>query len=258
MVAVRHESVRSVFTGNMAWLCLTLLALIISFGLSWLILMPLNFAFEWLYSLLGIDQHIATFGPKNTLRLDFELTTDSERFRLFSEIASAIHHQGVGLEALVYHNPQGTALATFLTHDEVVHLQDVAILIDRMKVLLIVATLLFIALLAWIYFRSSHMPSFRSMLLTALIFLGFCIAIVLLIGPHKVFYTLHVWVFPEEHKWFFYYEESLMSTLMKAPDLFAYIAILLLALAVPIFVLIMWIVQRVLRIKISRNDESLA
>jgi len=241
---------------NGSWLLLTLLALIVSFGLSWLILAPLNFAFEWLYGLADIDQHIETFGPKNTFRQGFELTTDAERFRLFSAIVSAIHSQGAGLEALVYHNPQGTALATLLTRDEVIHLQDVAILIDKMTVLLVVSALMFFILLAWLYFKSSSMPSFRSMLTTALVFIGLVVLGVLVIGPHKVFYTLHVWVFPEEHKWFFYYEESLMSTLMKAPDLFAYIAILLLVLAVPIFTLIMWLVQRTFSTKINRGAPA--
>jgi hypothetical protein len=48
----------------------------------------------------------------------------------------------------------------------------------------------------------------------------------LLIGPVKAFYWLHTLVFPPGHEWFFYYEDSLMSTMMKAPDLFGYIALL--------------------------------
>jgi hypothetical protein len=56
------------------------------------------------------------------------------------------------------------------------------------------------------------------------------IAAVLIIGSKKVFYYLHTWIFPPEHPWFFYYQDSLMTTLMKAPDLFGLIAALLLAL----------------------------
>ena len=243
-------------TENIAWLCLTLLALLLSFASSWLILLPWDFAYQWLYSFIEIDQHIATFGPRNTLRQGFELTTDNERFRLFSAIVSAIHQQGFGLDSLVYHNAQGTALAKLLTHDEVVHLQDVAILIDRMKILIIVSIAVFIGLLMWIYLRFKRMPTFRSMLLTVFSFLALAIIIVLLIGPHKVFYTLHLWVFPSEHKWFFYYEESLMSTMMKAPDLFAYIAILLLALAIPVFVFLMWMIRKAVLPKMQRNAAS--
>lgn len=238
---------------NVAWLCLALLTLLLSFGMSWLILLPLDFAYEWLYGFIDIDQHIAKFSPKNPIKLDFESTTDLERFRLFSAIVTAIHQQGVGLDALVYHNSQGTGLATLLTHEEVVHLQDVAILIDRMKILLLMCVALFIALLAWIYFNALRMPTFGSMLVTVLAFLGLIILAILIIGPYEVFYNLHVWVFPDEHKWFFYYEESLMSTMMKAPDLFAYIAILLLVIAVPVFVLIMWIIRRIVLLKPPRS-----
>ena len=247
------QSNRQQPAGNIAWLGLALLALLLSFGASWLILIPSDFAYEWLYSLIGIDQHIATYAPKNPIKLDFESTTDIERFRLFSGIVTAIHQQGVGLDALVYHNAEGTALAKLLSHDEVVHLQDVAILIDRMKVLLLICTALFVGLLAWIYFKEVRLPTFKSLLLTMLAFLGLVIIAVLIIGPYEVFYNLHVWVFPDEHKWFFYYEESLMSTMMKAPDLFAYIAILLLVIAVPVFVLIMWIIRRIVLLKPPRS-----
>ena len=244
------------FAENTVWLCLALLALILSFGLSWSVLIPLSFGYEWLYSVINIDQHIATYGSKNTLRQGFEQTTEGERFRLFSAIVTAIHQQGEGLDSLVYHNAQGTAMATLLTHDEVVHLQDVAILIERMKVLLIASIVFFLGLSIWVYRRFKRMPTFRSLLITVFVFLALAIIIILLIGPHKVFYTLHLWVFPAEHKWFFYYEESLMSTMMKAPDLFAYIAILLLALAMPIFVLIMWTTRRVLMPRIQKNAAN--
>ncbi|MGB1311765.1 MAG: DUF1461 domain-containing protein [Leucothrix sp.] len=230
---------------NVSWLCLMLLALILAFGLSWLLLIPLDFAYKGLYGLIDIDQHIAQFAPLNRLKQGFELTTDAERFRLFSAIVAAIHTQGAGLESLLYHSAQGVTMGTLLTQDEVIHLQDVAVLIDRIKYLLLLSAVLFIGLLIGLYATAQRMPTFRSMLLTVFGFLALAISTVLIIGPHKVFYTLHVWVFPEEHKWFFYYEESLMSTLMKAPDLFAYIAMLLLALAVPIFIFMMWLVRRV-------------
>lgn len=61
---------------------------------------------------------------------------------------------------------------------------------------------------------------------------------VLLAGAKKFFYWLHTIVFPADHQWFFYYEESLMSTLMKAPALFAPISILLILLG-----LVFWLLQ---------------
>ena len=247
-----HQSNSSKSAGNIAWLSLALVTLLLSFGVSWLILMPLDFAYEWLYGLIDIDQHITKYGPDNYVKNGFELTTDAERFRLFSAIVTSIHQQGAGLEALVYHNPQGAVISKLLTRDEVIHLEDVAILIDRMKLLFIASAILFIGLLSWVYFSGRRMPTFQSMLLTVMIFLGLLVALVFIIGPYEVFYTLHIWVFPAEHKWFFYYEESLMSTMMKAPDLFAFIAMLILAIAVPVFVLIMWLIRRIVQTKFNK------
>ncbi|MCA1791191.1 MAG: hypothetical protein LC667_15470, partial [Thioalkalivibrio sp.] len=42
-----------------------------------------------------------------------------------------------------------------------------------------------------------------------------------LMGPQEVFDGLHEWIFASGHTWFFYYEDSLMTTVMKAPDIFA-------------------------------------
>jgi hypothetical protein len=56
--------------------------------------------------------------------------------------------------------------------------------------------------------------------------------IVILLGPTKIFYLAHEVVFPDKHQWFFYYEESLMSTMMKAPALFGPIALQLLILTI--------------------------
>jgi len=42
----------------------------------------------------------------------------------------------------------------------------------------------------------------------------------LVIGVENLFYGLHTIVFPDDHQWFFYYEDSLMSTLMQAPNIF--------------------------------------
>lgn len=232
--------------GRLRWLCLTFISFCLAIGISWIVLTPLNFGYQQLYSAINIDQHIATYAPKNIHKKDFQQTDEQERFRLFADIVTAIHQQGEGLAGLAYHTPQGQRIDSLLTHDEVVHLEDVAILIDRMRLLLLVLSVIFVGLLIWMYRSRQTMPSFRSILLSAIIALLAMTAIILLIGPHKVFYQLHIWAFPAEHKWFFFYEESLMSTMMKAPDLFAYIAILLVLLALPIFIVMMWLIQRVL------------
>ena len=73
-----------------------------------------------------------------------------------------------------------------------------------------------------------------------------CGVLLVLVGPVEVFYALHEWVFPANHQWFFYYEDSLMSTLMKAPDLFGAIALLLSGLAAVIFVALNFLVSRLI------------
>jgi len=65
-------------------------------------------------------------------------------------------------------------------------------------------------------------------------------AIVMALGPKAVFYWAHTKIFPAGHQWFFYYEESLMTTLMKAPDIFAFIALLLVAVLIALWLLGFW------------------
>mgnify|MGYP007022672661 CR=1 FL=1 len=48
-------------------------------------------------------------------------------------------------------------------------------------------------------------------------------------------------------QWFFYYQESLMSTLMKAPDLFAGIAVQIALLAVIIYGFILMGMRKILK-----------
>jgi hypothetical protein len=106
---------------------------------------------------------------------------------------------------------------------------------------------IWILFLAIAYKQKLAFPSLRN------IVLGFCAgifvisAIVLSLGATQVFYWLHTKVFPEGHQWFFYYEDSLMTTLMKAPDIFAFIATLLLVLLIIIWGLSTFGMARLLR-----------
>ncbi len=69
----------------------------------------------------------------------------------------------------------------------------------------------------------------------------------MLIGPTKVFYWGHEVVFPENNQWFFYYEDSLMSTMMKAPALFGPIAGQLLFCTLILWMQFMFLSKRLLR-----------
>jgi uncharacterized membrane protein len=72
--------------------------------------------------------------------------------------------------------------------------------------------------------------------------IGASAAVVFIIGAKNVFYVLHQIVF-KDHQWFFYYEESLMTTFMHAPDIFGYITLMLVALAINIYIMIIVVIE---------------
>src|SRR5690606_20238475 len=83
-------------------------------------------------------------------------------------------------------------------------------------------------------------PALKKILLGFLFVLVILALTVLLIGTTKVFYWLHIKVFPDEHEWFFFYQDSLMTTLMKAPDLFGFISVLLIGVFIVLWALTLW------------------
>ena len=88
------------------------------------------------------------------------------------------------------------------------------------------------------------MPTTKQKALTVLILLLAVLVLLASVGFTKVFYYLHTVVFPLDHQWFFYYKDSLMATLMKAPDIFAAIALQLLSVALVIAVIIDTVISR--------------
>ncbi|MCJ8268710.1 MAG: DUF1461 domain-containing protein, partial [Psychrosphaera sp.] len=124
------------------------------------------------------------------------------------------------------------------------HLEDVANLIDFMNPFAIAASLLGLVFAALFSRGKLPVPRFKQQLVGIGVFVGLCALTTLLIGPEKVFNAFHEWVFPAGHQWYFFYEDSLMSTLMKAPDLFGAIAVLLTVVALVVFVVLNWLVNR--------------
>gem|GEM_PF-311219 len=199
---------------------------------TWHVLAAVDFGYSTWYDVLSIDQTIDTYGPANPIRPDFHLTDRAEHERLFGAIVDAVHADGRGLEDLVYRTPDGEILGTLLTEPEVVHLQDVARLINVSTAVSWVAIAGGLILLAGAALRGETPPSGRRIGIATAAVVGGGTVMVLLIGPERVFNWLHEMVFPAEHEWFFYYEESLMTMLMQAPNLFAPIAISWLLLTV--------------------------
>jgi hypothetical protein len=220
----QSQSGRRHLSDRAEWVLFGLTALLTAAYIAWLTLAQINFLYPLWHDVIGIDRTIEIFGPQNRYRQGFQQTSEAERSRLFAAIVDAIHNQGKGLRELVYHDTSGRALGRLLREPEILHLKDVARLIDQLKRFGLGASISTVALLIVIRQQRLPVPSLASLMLGAAVPLGSVTAVVLLLGPVEVFYWLHTLIFPPGHEWFFYYQDSLMSTMMKAPDLFGYIA----------------------------------
>lgn len=223
-----------------SWLIITLLLFISTSFLSWQILRVQDFNYGLWYEAIDIDATIKKYGPQNRNRDLFEITDKPEHERLFSEIVTSIHNEGEGLREITYRSPKGKEIATLLTEPEVIHLQDVAALVDVYFAVGFIAVLLSaIAILATQKLQI-QLPPFKNLAISWLAFIGGILIITMIIGPVKVFYQLHIWIFPEDHEWFFYYQDSLMTLMMKAPELFGYIAAAWGTLTVLLLFAVLW------------------
>jgi uncharacterized membrane protein len=79
------------------------------------------------------------------------------------------------------------------------------------------------------------------MLLTLILGAG----IVMMIGPRTVFHILHELLFAGKGQWFFYYQESLMTTLLPE-SLFGTIAVMLVVAAFIYWMILNFILQKIL------------
>lgn len=196
--------------------------------LSWQLLSVLNFTYPLWYRVLDIHGHIETYAPQNNNKADFQLTTTQERYRLYFATVEAINNDGEGLEEIRYRSATGEFIDTMYTEAEVLHLQDVSKLItkfDYLSYVCIFIVVLYSTRFLGFWGGRPIKPSWRETHYGFLATLGTLALVVFIIGPQKVFYWLHEMVFPPDHPWFFYYQDSLMSTSMKAPDLFGALAI---------------------------------
>lgn len=222
-------------------------SLVCALFISWIIWASIDFAYPALHDFMDIEQHTAKYGPQNRYRDNFENTDRDERIRLFSEINDAIHSQGQGLKEIEYFDHStNLKIDTLLHTSEILHLEDVAHLIDIFRITTVFTFLIWLLLIFRFYKNNQAPPNIKQQSISTLIVIASCTVLVLIIGPVNVFYAFHEWLFPANHKWFFYYQESLMTILMKAPFLFGYIAILILLLAIPVYILLNTLSARLL------------
>lgn len=217
--------------------------LILALWLSWQALVPVDFGYGLAYRLMDIEQHVQRFGPQNRYKDDFERTTPAEQKRLFGAIVTAIQNDGDELRTIFYTTNDGRR-HTLLREAEAIHLQDVANLIDLFDKAALVSALLLAGIAGFLKVRQFPAPSIPQMLGGLGVLLLGCGLILLIAGPTNTFYWLHVQIFPDDHEWFFYYQDSLMTTLMKAPDLFGFIAALWVTLALVVLAGSYWLLNR--------------
>lgn len=215
------------------------------FFFGWSGLRAVDFGYPLLYDALAVEEHIERFGPRNRYKRGFQTTDEAQRLALFGAIVEAIHAGGRGLESLRYRTAYGRQVQLLRT-PEIVHLRSVARLLDRLRLVSGVMLAAFAGSLLLMWRLGLPPPRPKRVALWTLVAVVVGAVAVLLIGAERVFNTLHTWVFPPGEQWFFYYEESLMTTLMKAPDLFGAIAVLLLIAGLAGCTLLLWGATRLL------------
>jgi len=220
------------------WWLLLMALFVVTLWFSWHLLARINYGYSWFYDTVGVSQNVIEFGPQNQYRKGFEKTTRQEHYRLFHEIVVAINERGTGLATISYRSSNGDRIDTLLHAAEVTHLRDVARLVAHFDFAGVLSVLMAMVLAGIIYWQRIERPKGRSLVIATI---GLCLLVavlILVVGPIDVFYTLHDWVFPAGHQWFFYYQESLMTTLMKAPDIFGYISALWAVVTLVLFTII--------------------
>ncbi|WP_370979074.1 DUF1461 domain-containing protein [Agaribacterium sp. ZY112] len=216
--------------------------LILAFSVSWVALAKVDFLYPLWHDHTGIASGIERFAPQNRYKQGFAETSAEQRYQLFAEINRSVHQHGEGLTEISYETATSHGKQALLRDAEVVHLEDVAKLIDRLTWLVLINVVV-LSLMVWLFIkRSLPLPSIKQCLLgNAFVFTALALALIF-IGPTQLFYLFHIWVFPKEHQWFFYYQDSLMSTMMLAPVLFGWIAaawVFLSCLLLPCFILLL-------------------
>ena len=232
---------------------LTLALLVSCLYVSWQVLSQANFLYDQIYEYNNLEAHVNEFAPLNRNdKESFALTSKTERVRVFNDIVREINTGGGGLGSITF-TPQGAdAATTFLIEAERDHLQDVANLVSGLKPIGAVIASLLMAFygFCWYYKVSRYLYFWRPSSIFASLFqigavAALCVAITYAIGPQQTFYLLHEWAFSDKAQWYFYFQDSLMTTLM--PEVvFSNIAIMIGAITITIWLITNMIIRKIL------------
>lgn len=216
-------------------LCYAVSGLVTALILSWIILAQCDFFYGFWHDHVGIAEGIEEYGPQNRYRQGFADTSRDERVRLFAAINRAVHHDGEGLADIRYKSASMAQPQTLLRVPEMVHLKDVAELLNKLKWAGLLVTLVWLGCCVRLLYGRRPLPKLKHQLLGIGSIFLITGALVALVGPVSVFNQFHIWIFPAGHAWFFYYQDSLMSTMMLAPRLFGWILLAWLPMAILCF-----------------------
>ena len=232
---------------------LTLALLISCLYMSWQILSQANFLYDQIYDHNDLANHINEYAALNRNgKESFALTDKAERVQIFNNIAREINTGGEGLATISFVGAGEATRTPFLIAEERDHLRDVANLVTSLKPLgaFLASALIAFYGFCWYYKVSRYQYYWRpSGILVSLFQIAtlavVCVAITFALGPQKTFYLLHEWAFSDKAQWYFYFEDSLMTTLM--PEVvFGNIAALIAILTVFNWLLINFILRRLL------------
>ena len=232
---------------------LTIALLISCLYMSWQILSQANFLYDQIYDHNDLENHINEFAALNRNgKESFALTDKAERVQIFNDIAQEINTGGEGLAAISFVGIGETTSVPFLIGEERDHLQDVANLVTSLKPLgaILASALIAFYGFCWYYKVSRYQYFWRPsgiviLLLQIAAVAALCVAITFALGPQQTFYLLHEWAFSDKAQWFFYFEDSLMTTLM--PEVvFGNIAALIGILTIFNWLVINFILRRLL------------
>lgn len=201
--------------------------------LSWHFLSKVNFFFYHIYEYNNLQDHIDKYAPQNRNRSNFEDTKKEERVRIFGEMVTAINNNGVGLNDIEYKVSSGEKIDSFLTGPEVKHLVDVSGLVSRAnKIGIIISCSILVFYILCLIFKFKSGKSFWRPGGVFVSFINICTislisaAAIFVIGSREAFHKFHELFFAGKSQWYFYYEDSLMTTLLPEP-VFGSISILL-------------------------------
>lgn len=231
-----------------------LLTLLLAISLSWVLLANTNYFYGFWYEHGGIAGAIEEFAPQNRKRTGFEDTDKKQRIEIFAKIVKAVHNDGVGLESIFYLTPENAPGVPLLHEAEIIHLKDVARLISILQNALVVTSTIWLALSVYLVTMRSTFPKIQAQLCGFALVAALVLLIILAFGWEATFNQMHIWIFPAEHQWFFYYQDSLMSTMMWAPHLFSYIGLAWALLASIIFIILL-LAQRYINLRFSKRPE---